>query len=66
MAEGLSVKEYLAGKVVIMDFFAYCCINCMHILPDLEAVEKQFTVEDGLVIVSIRMYLHLHEPEHGG
>ena len=23
----------LRGKFVLMDFWTYCCINCMHILP---------------------------------
>src|SRR2546423_1928093 len=23
------------GQVVILDFWTYCCINCMHIFPDL-------------------------------
>ncbi|TMS22723.1 NHL repeat-containing protein 2 [Larimichthys crocea] len=29
----LSLNKELAGKVVLLDFFTYCCINCMHILP---------------------------------
>ena len=53
VSEGLSVAEHLAGKIVVLDFFTYCCINCMHILPDLEALEKKFSIEDGLVVVSI-------------
>ncbi|HHT9136531.1 MAG TPA: hypothetical protein ACFYEK_04715, partial [Candidatus Wunengus sp. YC60] len=23
----------LKGKVVLLDFWTYCCINCMHIIP---------------------------------
>uniref|UniRef100_A0A0C9PYX8 Nhlrc2_1 protein n=2 Tax=Fopius arisanus TaxID=64838 RepID=A0A0C9PYX8_9HYME len=53
VSEGLSVSKHLTGKIVILDFFTYCCINCMHILPDLEAVEKKYTVEDGLVIIGV-------------
>ena len=30
----LSVKE-LRGQVVVLDFWTYCCINCMHVLPIL-------------------------------
>ncbi|XP_015116250.1 NHL repeat-containing protein 2 [Diachasma alloeum] len=53
VSEGLSMSKHLAGKIVVLDFFTYCCINCMHILPDLEAVEKKYTVEDGLVIIGV-------------
>lgn len=52
VSEGLSVYRHLAGKIVILDFFTYCCINCMHILPDLDALEKQFSLSDGFVVVS--------------
>ena len=34
--------ERLGGLVTLFDFFTYCCINCMHILPDLEALEKKY------------------------
>ncbi|XP_060951294.1 NHL repeat-containing protein 2 [Limanda limanda] len=49
----LSLTGDLAGKVVLLDFFTYCCINCMHILPDLHQLEKKHSVEDGLVIVGV-------------
>src|SRR5689334_7565697 len=26
----------LKGQVVLMDFWCYCCINCMHVIPDLD------------------------------
>ncbi|XP_034222109.1 protein SUPPRESSOR OF QUENCHING 1, chloroplastic isoform X2 [Prunus dulcis] len=32
----------LKGKVVLLDFWTYCCINCMHVLPDLEFLEKKY------------------------
>uniref|UniRef100_A0A0D9VT99 Thioredoxin domain-containing protein n=1 Tax=Leersia perrieri TaxID=77586 RepID=A0A0D9VT99_9ORYZ len=32
----------LKGRVVLLDFWTYCCINCMHVLPDLEYIEKKF------------------------
>ncbi|XP_070707716.1 NHL repeat-containing protein 2 [Pempheris klunzingeri] len=49
----LSLNKELAGKVVLLDFFTYCCINCMHILPDLHQLEKKHSVEDGLVVVGV-------------
>ncbi|AWP17732.1 putative NHL repeat-containing protein 2 [Scophthalmus maximus] len=49
----LSLHKDLAGKVVLLDFFTYCCINCMHILPDLHQLEEKHSVEDGLVVVGV-------------
>ncbi|XP_028138352.1 NHL repeat-containing protein 2 [Diabrotica virgifera virgifera] len=52
-SEPLSMKKHLQGKIVILDFFTYCCINCMHILPDLRELENKFSIEDGLVVVGV-------------
>ncbi|XP_074731433.1 NHL repeat-containing protein 2 isoform X2 [Strix uralensis] len=35
----ISLHKDLCGKVVVLDFFTYCCINCLHLLPDLHALE---------------------------
>ena len=32
----------LRGKVVVLDFWTFCCINCMHVIPDLKRLEKEF------------------------
>src|SRR4051812_29252158 len=26
----------LRGKFVVLDFWTYCCINCIHVLPELK------------------------------
>jgi len=31
----LSWERHLLGKVVLLDFWTFCCINCMHTLPDV-------------------------------
>ncbi|KAM4703614.1 NHL repeat-containing protein 2 [Rhinophrynus dorsalis] len=49
----ISLHEDLHGKVVVLDFFTYCCINCMHLLPDLHSLEHKFSDKDGLVIVGV-------------
>jgi thiol-disulfide isomerase/thioredoxin len=41
----------LRGKVVLLDFWTYGCINCMHILPDLRRLEEKY--RDELVIVGV-------------
>ncbi|KAK6915673.1 NHL repeat [Dillenia turbinata] len=38
----LQFHRDLKGKVVLLDFWTYCCINCMHVLPDLEFLEKKY------------------------
>lgn len=32
----------LRGHVVVLDFWTYCCINCMHTLPTLAKLEKKY------------------------
>lgn len=44
-------KKDLKGKIVILDFWTYCCINCMHILPELKILEKQYPNE--LVVIGV-------------
>jgi DNA-binding beta-propeller fold protein YncE len=43
--------EQLRGKVVILDFWTYGCINCMHVLRDLKILEQRFP--DELVVVGV-------------
>lgn len=49
----LTFTKHLSGKLVILDFFTYCCINCLHILPDLHDLEERFPSTDGLVIIGV-------------
>jgi len=32
----------LKGKIVLLDFWTYCCINCMHVIPDLKFLEEKY------------------------
>ena len=41
----------LRGKVVLLDFWTYCCINCMHIIPDLKKLEAKYPNE--LVVIGV-------------
>jgi thiol-disulfide isomerase/thioredoxin len=43
--------EKLRGKFVLLDFWTYCCINCMHILPELKKLEAEFPKE--LVVIGV-------------
>lgn len=42
----LSLGKELKGKIVLLDFFTYCCINCQHVLPKLRSLEQKYG-EDG-------------------
>ena len=35
----------LKGKIVLIDFWTYCCINCIHIIPDLKKLEEKLVAE---------------------
>ena len=50
VAKPLSLKA-LRGKVVLLDFWTYGCVNCMHILPDLKRLEEKFG--DALVVIGV-------------
>ena len=43
--------EQLRGKVVLLDFWTYGCINCMHVLRDLKTLEARFP--DELVVIGV-------------
>ena len=39
--EPIRLEQWL-GDVVVLDFWTSCCINCLHVLPELAAVERKF------------------------
>src|SRR3954468_7180054 len=41
----------LRGKVVLLDFWTYGCINCVHIIPDLKRLEAKYSNE--LVVIGV-------------
>ncbi len=40
----------LRGKLVVLDFWTYCCINCLHVLEDLKALEHKYEGRPVVVI----------------
>jgi thiol-disulfide isomerase/thioredoxin len=42
--------EELRGRVVVVDFWTSCCINCLHTLPTLRQIEARFAGEPVVVI----------------
>jgi thiol-disulfide isomerase/thioredoxin len=57
VAMPLSLAD-LRGRFVLLDFWTYCCINCMHVLPELKKLEHAFPNE--LVVVGV------HSPKFEG
>ena len=53
--EGLQVSDF-RGKVVLVDFWTYTCINCIRTLPYLTEWDRKYR-DDGLVILGV------HTPE---
>lgn len=49
-------KAQLKGKVVLIDFWTYSCINCLRALPYVEAWAKKYAAS-GLVVIGV------HSPE---
>jgi thiol-disulfide isomerase/thioredoxin len=49
-------RAQLKGKVVLIDFWTYSCINCIRALPYVEAWYKQYAAQ-GLVVIGV------HTPE---
>ncbi|HEX8549881.1 MAG TPA: thioredoxin-like domain-containing protein [Cytophagaceae bacterium] len=45
-----SIKDF-KGKIVLLDFWTFGCINCQHILPDLKRLEQEYAQE--LVVIGI-------------
>ena len=60
-ARDLSLKT-LRGKVVLLDFWTFCCINCLHVIEELRPLEERFG--DALVVVGIHSPKFEHERDH--
>jgi len=43
--------EDLQGKIVLLDFWTFCCINCLHVIPDLKKLEKKYS--EHLVVIGV-------------
>ena len=50
------------GRMVLLDFWTYGCINCMHIVPDLKKLEQEFG--DKLLVIGV--HSAKFEGEKGG
>src|ERR1700744_2606006 len=55
-SEPLTLQQ-LRGKVVLVDFWTYSCINCIHTLPQVESWHEKYK-DKGLVVIGV------HTPEY--
>lgn len=51
----------LRGKFVLLDFWTYCCINCMHVIPELKKLEAKYPKE--LVVIGVHSAKFLEEKD---
>jgi len=58
----LSLRD-LKGKLVILDFWSTCCVNCMHVLPGLKMVAAAYPEEVAIVGVHSPKFSAEQQPE---
>jgi thiol-disulfide isomerase/thioredoxin len=51
----------LWGKIVLLDFWTFCCVNCLHVLDELRLLERQYA--DVMVIVGVHSPKFPHEAD---
>ena len=58
----LTLKD-LRGKIVLLDFWTFCCINCLHVLDELRPLEEKYG--DVLVVIGVHSpkFEHERDPE---
>lgn len=47
----LSLHKELKNKLVVVDFWSSCCINCIHVLEELDYLEKLFADRKDIVFI---------------
>ncbi|MGK5498655.1 NHL domain-containing thioredoxin family protein, partial [Streptomyces sp. URMC 125] len=57
----LSLAE-LRGRITILDFWTFCCINCLHVLDELRELEEKH--RDTVVVIGVHSPKFVHEAEH--
>ena len=56
----LSLRE-LRGKIVLIDFWTFCCVNCLHVLDELRPLEEKYA--DVLVTIGVHSPKFAHEAD---
>ena len=51
----------LRGRFVLLDFWTFCCINCLHVLDELRPLEEKYA--DELVVIGVHSPKFVHEAD---
>ncbi|MEV6814452.1 NHL domain-containing thioredoxin family protein [Micromonospora sp. NPDC051296] len=51
----------LRGRITILDFWTFCCINCLHVLDELRPLEEKYA--DVLVVIGVHSPKFEHEKD---
>jgi thiol-disulfide isomerase/thioredoxin len=51
----------LRGRFVLLDFWTFCCVNCLHVLDELRPVEEKHA--DDLVVIGVHSPKFVHEAD---
>ncbi len=51
----------LRGRFVLLDFWTFCCVNCLHVIDELRPVEEKYA--DELVVVGVHSPKFVHEAD---
>ena len=55
-----SIAE-LRGRFVLLDFWTFCCVNCLHVLDELRPLEERYAEE--LLVVGVHSPKFEHEAD---
>lgn len=53
----------LRGRLVVLDFWTFCCINCFHVYPTLKRLEESFPGEVTVIGVHSPKFDHERDPQ---
>ena len=56
-----AIKDF-RGRFVLLDFWTFCCINCLHVIDELRPLEHKY--QDSLVVVGVHSPKFVHEADH--
>ncbi|MFF5405389.1 NHL domain-containing thioredoxin family protein [Streptomyces misionensis] len=52
----------LRGRIVVLDFWTFCCVNCLHVLDELRELEDRH--RDTVVVIGVHSPKFAHEADH--
>src|SRR5256714_631029 len=51
----------LRGRIVLLDFWTFCCVNCLHVIDELRPLEERYA--DVLVVIGVHSPKFEHEKD---